>query len=84
MANAVLMKANSSLKFLYRKKEFLSEFSKELLLMSLVQCHIDYACSVWYNGLSQILKNKLQTTQNKIKNILITFLGYLLKKGFTI
>jgi len=66
MANAVLMKANSRLKFLYRKKEFLSEFTKKLLVMSLVQCHMDYACSVWYNGLSQSLKNKLQTTQNKM------------------
>jgi len=54
MANVVLMKANSRLKFLYRKKEFLLEFSKKLLVMPLVQCHMDYACSVWYNGLSQI------------------------------
>jgi len=66
LANAVLMKANSRLKFLYRKKEFLSEFTKKLLVMSWVQCHMDYACSVWYNGLSQSLKNKLQTTQNKM------------------
>ena len=58
MANAVLMKANSRLKFLYRKKEFLSEFSKKLLVMSLVECHMDYACSVWYNGLSQSLKKQ--------------------------
>jgi hypothetical protein len=66
MADAVLKKANSRLKFLYRKKEFLSEFTKKLLIMSLVQCHFDYACSVWYNGLSQSFKNKLQTTQNKM------------------
>ena len=34
--------------------------------MSLIQCHYDYACSIWYNGLTQVLKNKLQTTQNKL------------------
>ena len=34
--------------------------------MSLIQCHFDYACSFWYPGLSKVLKNKLQVTQNKI------------------
>ena len=34
--------------------------------MALIQCHFDYACSVWYHSLTQALKNKLQTTQNKI------------------
>ena len=33
--------------------------------MSLIQCHFDYACSFWYPGLSKVLKNKLQVTQNK-------------------
>ena len=34
--------------------------------MSLIQCHFDYACSFWYPGLSKLLKNRLQVTQNKI------------------
>ena len=34
--------------------------------MSLIQCHFDYACSFWYPGLSKVLKNNLQVTQNKI------------------
>ena len=34
--------------------------------MSLIQCHFDYACSFWYPGLSKVLKDKLQATQNKI------------------
>ena len=34
--------------------------------MSLIRCHFDYECSFWYPGLSNVLKNKLQVTQNKI------------------
>ena len=34
--------------------------------MPLIQCHFDYACSFWYSGLTQFLRNRLQTTQNKV------------------
>ena len=34
--------------------------------MSLIQCHYDYTCSIWYNGLIKALTNKLQTTKNKL------------------
>ena len=34
--------------------------------MSLIQCHFDYACSFWHMGLSKMLRNRLQITQNKI------------------
>ena len=34
--------------------------------MSLIQCHFDNACSFWYMGISELLKNILQVTQNKI------------------
>jgi len=66
MAQSVVKKSNSRLKFLYRKSEYLTQHTKKLLVMSLIQCHFDYACSVWYNGLTQFWKNKLQVTQNKL------------------
>ena len=66
IANSVLQKANARLKFLYRKQKFLNLHIKKLLIMSLIQCHFDYACSFWYPGLSKLLKNRLQITQNKI------------------
>ena len=62
----VIQKANARLKFLYRKRIFLNLTTKKLLVMSLIQCHFDYACSFWYTGLSKVLKNKLQVTQHKI------------------
>ena len=37
-----------------------------LLVRSLKQCHFDCACSVWYTGLTNSIKNKLQVTQNKL------------------
>ena len=66
MATSVIQKANARIKFLYRKMKFLNLTTKKLLVMSLIQCHFDYACSFWYSCLSKVLKNRLQVTQNKI------------------
>ena len=65
MARSVLKKANARLKYLYRKKGYLTQHTKKFLVMALIQCYFDYACSIWYNGPTQLLKTKLQTTQNK-------------------
>lgn len=53
MARSVIKKSNTWLKLLYRQSEFLSAHTKELLVNSLIRCHIDYAASAWYNSLSQ-------------------------------
>lgn len=66
MASSVIKKANSRLKFLHRKREYLTQHAKKLLVMSLIQCHFDYACSFWYYGLNKLWMNKLQVTQNKL------------------
>lgn len=66
MADSVIQKANARLKFLYCKM-----IPKKLLVNSLIQCHFDYACCVWYNGLTQVLKNNLQTTQNKMMRFVL-------------
>jgi Reverse transcriptase (RNA-dependent DNA polymerase) len=72
MAESILKKANARLKFLYRKKDFLNKHIRKQLVMSLIQCHYDYACSVWYHSLTQTLKNKLQTTQNKMVRFILS------------
>ena len=66
MAESVLKKANARLKILYRKKDFLNVHTRKQLATAFVQCHFDYACAVWYNGITQSLKNRLQPTQNKL------------------
>ena len=40
--------------------------SKQKYCSALIQCHFDYTCSAWYNGLSKKLKCRMQCTQNKI------------------
>ena len=37
-----------------------------MLTSALIQCHFDYASAIWYSGLTQTLKSKLQIVQNKI------------------
>ena len=66
MASSVISKANARLKFLYRKKAYLTYHTKRLLVLALIQCHFDYACSFWYHGLTKFWKDKLQVTQNKL------------------
>ena len=66
MVNAIIQKANARLKFLYRKQRFLNFKTKKLLVMLLIRCHFDYACSFWYPGLTQFLCKKFQITQNKV------------------
>ena len=43
------------------------------LCASLIQCHIDYACSAWYSGLSKRFKQKLQICQNKMVRFICGF-----------
>jgi hypothetical protein len=66
IAMNVIKKANSRIKFLYRKRQFLTKYTKRLLAFSLIQCHFDYACSFWYHALAKQMKAKLQVTQNKL------------------
>ena len=66
MALSIIQKANVRLKFLHRKRSYLIFITKKLLAMSLIHCHFEYACSFWCAGLSQGLKNRLQTTQIKL------------------
>jgi len=74
MVKSIIKKSNTKLKFLYRKSEFLTAYTKRLLVNSLIQCHFDYASSAWYYGLSQDLKHKLQITQNKIIRFVLNLL----------
>ena len=65
MANHVINKANSRLKFLYRQDKFLNKALRRLLCNAMIQPFFDYACIVWYPNLTKYLKDRLQCTQNK-------------------
>lgn len=66
MATRVITKLNQKIKFLARITHFINREAMQILAGALVQGHFDYACISWYNNLPKILKNKLQTSQNKL------------------
>ena len=65
MALSIISKINNKLKFLYKKNRFLTPTVRRLPCNTVVQPHFDYACSAWYPNLTKILKNRIQTSQNK-------------------
>ena len=71
IVTAILKKANSRLKFLYRFKDMLNFKCRKILCTALIQCHFDYACSSWYPGTSKTLKKKLQIMQNKTTRFIL-------------
>ena len=67
----IIKKVNQRLKFLYRYKQCLDLQSRKTLCSTLIQCHIDYACSCWYEGLTMKMKNQLQVAQNKVVRFIL-------------
>ena len=65
IAENILKKGNSQLKFLWRHAHFLNTNSRKLLASALIQCHFDYACSAWFSGLQKIYQQKLQILKKK-------------------
>ena len=63
ITNEVIKKVNARLRFMYRQGYFLTSSMMKTLGKSLIQCHFDYACSLWYSSLSKkgckLLKIKL-------------------------
>ncbi|KAL4240342.1 hypothetical protein ACF0H5_001132 [Mactra antiquata] len=62
----IISKVNAKLKFLYRNNNCLDFNTRKILCSALLQCHFDYSCSSWYEGISKGLKKKLQIMQNKV------------------
>ena len=66
-----LTKIHQKIKFISRKASFLDSRTLHLLAGALVQCHFDYAAISWYTGLTQRLKGRLQTAQNKLIRVIL-------------
>ena len=71
IVNSIVKKVNQRLKFLYRNRSCLSLSSRQTLCSALIQCHLDYACASWYEGLTKCLKKKLQVAQNKMVRFIL-------------
>ncbi len=66
MASGIFGKVYSRIKFLYWCSKFFDIKTRKLLASALIQCHYDYACSLWYSSLTKSTKSKLQISQNKL------------------
>ena len=62
---ALHVKVNARLKFLYRRRKFLTNPLRRLLCNAMIQPFFDYASSVWYPNINVNLSKRLQTAQNK-------------------
>ena len=59
-------KCASRIAFLYRNSSCLDEYCRRILSNSLVQPHLDYCCSSWYESLSRQLKDKLDVIKRRM------------------
>jgi hypothetical protein len=71
VVNTILKKVHQILKFVFRNKNCLELQSRKTLCSTLMQCHFDYTCSCWYEGLTKQMKNKLQIVQNKVVRFIL-------------
>ena len=51
MVSTILTKAVGKLNFLYGYGHMLSVKLRRKLCIALIQCHLDYCCTAWYNSL---------------------------------
>ena len=65
MVKSIIQDVNVRLKLHYRNQFFYMHSHV------IDKYSFDYACSVWYPGLSQFLRNRLQTTLNNILKIFL-------------
>ena len=66
LAQKIIQRVNSSLKFLYRKKIFLNQYCGKTICMAMIQSRIDYASNFYYNSIPKFLQTRLQVVQNKM------------------
>ena len=71
MAQKVLTKINQRIRFISRISRFLDKRALQTLAGALVQSLFDYACTSWYSSTHKKLKNKLQTSQNKLVRLVL-------------
>ena len=71
MATKVIKKVNQRTRFLGRMSSIVNKSALRTLAGALIQPLFDYASTSWYSGIKMSLKNKLQTSQNKLIRLLL-------------
>ena len=65
-AKHVIKKCGSRLSFLYRYSSLLNFKARQSLCVALIQPHLDYCCSSWYNCLTKAWKSKFEVIQRRM------------------
>ena len=71
MATRAIKKVNQRTRFLGRISSFVNKDALKTLAGALIQPYFDYACTSWFSNIPMTLKNKLQTSQNKLIRLLL-------------
>ena len=71
MATNVIKKVNQRTRYLGRISTFVNKSALRTLAGALIQPLFDYASTSWYSNIKMSLKNKLQTSQNKLIRLLL-------------
>ena len=64
-AKEIIQKCNAKLKFLFRYSKLMDERSRKQLASALILCRFDYACSVWYECLTEYYKTNCKFVKIK-------------------
>lgn len=64
--STLIGRVTSRIGFLYRNVSLLDQDSRKTLCQALIQPYFDYCCASWYNGLSKLLKDKLDVLQRRM------------------
>ena len=44
-----------------------------MIVLAMVLCHYDYACTMWFRRISILVKKRLQIVQNKVIRFVLGF-----------
>ena len=69
IAQKVLNKINSNIKFLYRYATFLNPTCERLFCNALTQPHFDYGCTSWYQSPSKVVKKAFRLLKISVYDI---------------
>ena len=62
----LVSKSINKFNFLYRSTKGFNWQMKRMIVLAMVQCHYDYACTMWFSRISISAKNRLHILQNKV------------------
>ena len=73
IVNKIVTKCNNKIKFLYRNARSFDPQTKGMLASALVQCHFDYACSMWFSCVSSTSRKDCRLFKTSLSDLFWAF-----------